>query len=121
MRTKRILATFGLVIMSLPIFAAGESLQKLPVDSHSQVPARHFDFNAPTQPRHFKISGHSKLLFVPDSRVYIAAGAMAENTCYAMRTYRVERIDNTDSTRPSGYSTCLAANQLQLKNATAEK
>jgi hypothetical protein len=107
--------------MSLPIFAAEHSLQMLPAVSHPQVAARRFDFSAPTQPRRFQISGHSKLLFVPADRVYIAAGLMSENTCYAMRTYRVERIDKTDSTRPSGYSECLAANKLQLKNATAEK
>lgn len=104
MQTKTILMTFGFVIMSLPIFAAEDSLQKLPIESHLQVTVQRFEFSAPTQ----------------QHRIHIPS-PMSENTCYTMRIYRVERIDKTDSTRPSGYSTCLAANKLQFKNATAEK
>ncbi|HYG98440.1 MAG TPA: hypothetical protein VD837_04860 [Terriglobales bacterium] len=44
----------------------------------------------------------------------------SSGNCYKMRTYIVERVDNSDSTRPAGYQTCLAANQVQFKNAVPE-
>ncbi|HET8667400.1 MAG TPA: hypothetical protein VFM10_05420 [Terriglobales bacterium] len=38
--------------------------------------------------------------------------------CYTMRTYTVAREDNTDSTRPAGYTTCVPGSKVQVKNAT---
>ncbi len=39
-------------------------------------------------------------------------------TCYSIRGYRVTRDDpESDSTRPSGYSTCQPSDRFQMKDA----
>ena len=39
-------------------------------------------------------------------------------TCYSIRGYRVTRDDpDSDSTRPSGYSTCQPSDRFQVKDA----
>ena len=42
----------------------------------------------------------------------------ADTTCYAIRSYVVARDSkDSDSTHPAGYSTCLASNRYQVRNA----
>ena len=42
----------------------------------------------------------------------------SEVTCYSIRGYRVTRDDSeSDSTRPSGYSTCQPSDRFQVKDA----
>jgi hypothetical protein len=41
-----------------------------------------------------------------------------EVTCYSIRSYRVTRDDpGSDSTRPSGYSTCQPSDRFQVRDA----
>lgn len=41
-----------------------------------------------------------------------------QSTCYSIRGYRVTRDDpESDSTRPSGYSTCQPSDRFELKGA----
>jgi hypothetical protein len=42
----------------------------------------------------------------------------SEVVCYSIRSYRVTRDDpESDSTRPSGYSTCQPSDRFQVKDA----
>jgi hypothetical protein len=62
--------------------------------------------------------GNDSVVIRPlDSRVqHILTLQQDENTCYAIRTYRVARESpDSDSTRPAGYSTCQRATRFQLK------
>jgi hypothetical protein len=44
----------------------------------------------------------------------------ADDTCYTMRSYVVERDDPaSDAVRPKGYSTCQPSSRFDLKNAVA--
>ncbi|MGH9510984.1 MAG: hypothetical protein ACRD2U_02490 [Terriglobales bacterium] len=46
----------------------------------------------------------------------------ATDVCYTLRTYRMVREDqDSDVTRPDGYSTCQSASQFQVRRAVGRK
>jgi len=69
---------------------------------HGTSPAPEIYQDAPTTGTYRKILPHDQ----------------NEATCYSIRGYRVTRDDpESDSTRPSGYSTCQPSDRFQVKDA----
>ncbi len=83
----------------------------------SSLQSRQFTFKAAQRSREFRHPDPIKLDIRTNGLLPSAAQTRENKSCYRMRTFQVRRLDNTDSTEPAGYSTCLAASQVQLKNA----
>lgn len=82
--------------------------------------------------QHKTFQTHEFLITLPDSApeqrsfvmttqkpIYLAPGTVVDagSTCLRIRTYQVKRSDNSDSTEPAGYTTCVRSNQFQMKSA----
>ncbi len=127
---RTMLLVLALVFIFAIAVSADEPGQLAPASSLttlSSAPSRHFELSPPGITRQFRISDSARLdLRANDDVTFIVSGPIrlrtdqgpTDNTCYRIRTFQMKRIDNTDSTRPSGYTTCLSANRVQLKNAS---
>lgn len=92
--------------------------------------ARQFSIERKQQ-RQFRLSTPLKLNPEPDGNIYstvyeikLPPGTLLsafDHTCYRMRTYRVKRVDASDSTEPAGYTTCLPGRQVQIKTAVGHQ
>jgi len=115
-----LLVTCAAAACGQPEQANGASAQKYDL---FQKPAttRQFALGATTLRNHFLFdkSGH-RIRTAKAPRWAFDRNLLTGGTdCYTMRTYTVERIDNTDATRPAGYTDCVPSKKVQIKNADA--
>lgn len=101
------LLQFGKVLQSAQGSIDASQLQAPPLLDESSVPgtirAGGDEFNLTSRRRFHGL--RSSVLAEDDS------------TCYFIRSYRVTRDDpESDSTTPSGYSTCLSGSRLQMRS-----
>lgn len=129
MRISHLLVAATLVgIGSLPVLAGDTQLR---LEAPKSI-GRSFAVSQPA--RKFTLANPTKLTKAPESeltviteppvRITLPPGAnllMNDRTCYTMRTYQVSRIDNSDSTEVSGYSTCMPGRRAQMKNAVGRR
>ncbi len=130
---RAILLVLALVLVFAIAVSADEPGQVAPAFSltaPSAAQTRHFELSSPGAKGQFRLIDPRKLNAEAD-KVFIVGIAkrtllrldrtFSDHTCYRMRAYKVRRIDNSDSTEPAGYSTCLSANRVQMKSAVGNR
>ncbi len=120
------------LVFAIPISAdeAGQLPSALSLNTPSAARVRQFELSPPGMTRQFRMSDPAKIdLRTNDTVTFsfskptrLSANQVSpDNTCYRMRTFQVRRVDNTDVTRPSGYSTCLSGGQVKMKSAVGSR
>ncbi len=118
-------------VASISVSALDQDQQSAQFSLAPKTQVRQFTLASPVGPRQFQISKPLKLRTELENTAVITlyqqirlSPGMLESfnySCLKLRTYRVKRIDNTDSTEPAGYTTCLRGNQVQMKSAVRQQ
>ncbi len=125
-----VLALVSIFAIAVSADEPGQLAPAFSLTAPSVAQTRHFELSSPGTTRHFRLIDPRELNAEED-KVFIVRIAkrtllrtdqtFSDQTCYRMRTYKVRRVDNSDSTEPSGYSTCLSANRVQMKSAVGNR
>lgn len=105
---------------------ANVSSASLPSANSRSSPANDSEIKAlkmlvSAEAQRYENADHGRFIVHFDDGSVIPGGALADTTCYTMRSYLVARDSkDSDATHPVGYSTCQRATQYRLKSTQLE-